>query len=224
MYSPKRRFRLFRDTAWTGGGDKITPSLTTSLTAYNNAATGAWVKITATEYAALRVNVSGISVAGATDATIAAIGTITNFTTGSLIFTNIVTGGAPKIPANSYVFAVSFYTGANISTVKVYANDSTSSYTNFTQIGGTLPTTSAGTLNYYVLKGVSTTTAATDGNIAMHSTDNINHGFKQNVGAAGVRYTSGPAPTPAYVLNSSFGTGTASAFSLQALTTTSKQW
>lgn len=221
MYSPKRRFRLFRTF---GPFDRITPSLTTSLTAYNNAANGVWVKITASEYSALKTNVSGINVAGATDATIAAIANNTNFTTGSLMFTNIVSSSTPAIPANSYMFAVSLYTGANISTVKVYANNSTSSYTNFTQVGGTLPTTSAAALSYYVLKGASTPTSTSDGNFAMHSTDNINHGFKQSVGAAGVRYLSLGTPSTSTTLSSSFGTGTAAAFAIQALTTTSKQW
>lgn len=182
MYSPKRRFRLFRTF---GPTDAITPSLTTSLSAYTAAATGSWVKITSTEYAALKTNVGGLSVAGATDETITAIGTNTNFTTGSLMFTNIISSTTPKIPANSYVFAVSLYTGAAISTVKVYANNSTSSYTNFTQIGGTLPATSSGALSYYVLKGATTPTATSDGNFAMHSGDNIYHGFKQNVGLPG---------------------------------------
>jgi hypothetical protein len=225
MYSPKRRLKLFRDPAWTGGGeDKIAQSLTANLATYTAAADGDWVKITSGEYAAVRTNVTGINVAGATDATLAAIGINTNFTSGSLMFTNIVSSASPMIPANSYVFAVSLYTGANLSSVKVYANDSTSSYTNFVQIGGTLPLTTSGTLSYYVLKGAETPTAVTDGNFAMHSTSNIVHGFKQNVGAAGIRYTSTGTPTPSSALNSSFGTGTAAAFSLQALTTTSKQW
>jgi hypothetical protein len=218
MYSPKRRFRLFRVF---GPTDRITPSLTTSLTAYTNAASGSWVKITSGEYTALQTNVSSTTLAGATAATITAIGTTTNFTTGSLLFTNIVSSATPAIPANSYVYAVSFYYNGTNSTVSVYANNSTSSYTNFTKVGGTLPTTTAG-LNYYVLKGASTPTASSDGNLAMWHDDNVNHGIKQSIGAAGLRYVTTGTPSSSSTLSSSFGN--ASAFALQALTTTSKQW
>ena len=220
MYSPKRRMRLFRSPAWSGG-DKIEQSLTTSLSAYTSASAGSWVKITSTEYAALQTNVGSTTTAGATSATMTAIGTGTNFTSGSLLFTNVVSSATPAIPANSYVYAVFFYyTGTN-STVAVYANNSTSSYTNFTKVGATLPTTTAGN-NYYVLKGASTTTATSEGNLAMWNDSNISHGFKQNIGAAGVRYTTTSTPSSSSTLSSSFGN--AAAFSLQALTTTSKQW
>jgi hypothetical protein len=221
MYSPKRRFRLFRDPAWAGGGDAIAESLTTSLSAYNSASDGSWIKITSDEYTELQSNVGSTSVAGATASTMTAIGTSTNFTVGSLIFTNVVSAATPAIPANSYVYAVSFYFNGTNSTVSVYANDSTSSYTNFTKVGATLPTTTAG-LNYYVLKGSSTTTASSDGNLAMWHNTNVSHGFRQSIGAAGVRHTSTATPSSSSTLSSTFGN--ASAFSLQALTTTSKQW
>jgi hypothetical protein len=218
MYSPKRRFRLFRAF---GPTDRITPSLTTSLSAYTAASDGAWVKITASEYSTLKTNVSGTSPAGATDATMTAIGTSTNFTTGSLLFTNVVSSATPAIPANSYVYAVSFYYNGTNSTVSVYANSSTSTYTGFTKVGGTLPATTAG-LNYYVLKGASTPTSSSAGNLAMWHTDNVNHGVKTNVGASGMRYTTTSTPSSSSTLSSTFGS--AAAFSLQALTTTSKQW
>lgn len=221
MYSPKRRLRLFRDPAWAGGGDKISESLSTSLAAYTAAADGSWVKITSGEYATLQTKVSGTTRAGATDSTMTAIGTSTNFTTGSLFFTNVVSAATPAIPANSYVYAVFFYYNGTNSTVSVYANNSTSSYTNFTKVGGTLPSTTAGN-NYYVLKGASTTTASVDGNLAMWHNNNINHGVKANIGASGMRHTTTSTPSSSSTLSSSFGN--AAAFSLQALTTTSKQW
>ena len=220
MYSPKRRFRLFRSF---GPVDRIAPSLTTSLSAYTAAGTGSWVKITSTEYTALQTNVSGTTPAGATAATMTAVGTSTNLTTGSVLFTSIVSPATPAVPANSYVYAVSFYYNAINTDVRVYANDSTTSYTNFTQIGGSLPTTTAGT-NYYVLKGASTPTSNVDGNLAMWHNDILNQGFKQNVGGVGVRYTTTSTPSSSSSLSTVFATGTAGAFSLQALTTTSKQW
>jgi hypothetical protein len=218
MYSRKRRFRLFRAF---GPVDNITLSLTTSLSSYNAAANGTWVKITSGEYTALQTNVSGTTPAGATAATMTAIATSTNFTTGSLFFTNIVSSATPAIPANSYVYAMSFYFNAVNSGISVYANDSTSSYTNFTKIGSTLPTTTAG-LNYYVLKGASTPTASTTGNLAMWSNDNINHGFKASIGASGVRYVSTSTPSSSSTLSGSYALS--AAFAIQGLTTTSKQW
>ena len=221
MYSPKRRFRLFRDAAFTGGGDKIADSLTTSLSSYNSASDGSWVKITSAEYTTLQTNVSDTSLAGTTAATYSAIGTSTNFTAGSLIFTNIVGSATPAIPANSYVYAVAFYFNGTNSSISVYANDSTTSYTNFSKVGGTLPTTSAGD-NYYVLKGSSSVTATTSGNLALWSNDNVRHGFKQSISASGVRHTTTASPSTSTTLSSQFLNS--AAFSLQALTTTSKQW
>lgn len=217
MYSPKRRVRVRKGLFV----DQITSSLTTSLSAYTAAANNTWVKITSTEYTALQTNVSGTTPAGATAATMTAIGIATNFNTGSIFFTNVVSSATPAVPANSYVYAISFFYNGTNADVRVYANDSTTSYTNFTQLGGSLPTTTAG-MNYYVLKGASTPTASSDGNVAMWHTDNINHGIRQNVGASGLRYLATSTPSSSTSLSSTFGN--AAAFSLQALTTTSKQW
>lgn len=210
------------DPAWSGGGgDKIAESLTTSLSAYEAAADGAWIKITSSEYTDLQTNVRSTTLAGATASTVTSIGTATNFTTGAVFFTNVVSAATPAIPANSYVYAVSFYYNGVNAGVSVYANDSTSSYTNFTKIGATLPTTTAG-YNYYVRKGVSVTNAASDGNLAMWHNDNVNHGVKTNVGASGLRYLFTSSPSSSSSLSSSYGNS--AAFSIQALTTTSKQW
>jgi hypothetical protein len=221
MYSPKRRFRLFRHPAWAGGGDQIAASLTTSLSSYTAATDGDWVKITSGEYATLQTNVAATSLAGTNAATYTAIGTSTNFTTGSLLFTNIVGANTPAVPANSYIYAIAFYFNGTNSTVAVYANDSTTSYTNFSKIGATLPTTTAGN-NYYVLKNATAVTASTTGNLAMWHNDNVKHGFKSLISAGGVQYRSTSTPSSSTVLSSSFANS--AAFSLQALTTTAKQW
>lgn len=220
MYSPKRRLRLFRSPAFTSG-DNIAKSLSTNLTSYTNAADGSWVKITPSEYTALQTNVSGTTLAGTTAATYTAIGTSTNFTTGSLIFTNIVGSATPAIPANNYVYAVSFYFNGTNSGISVYANNSTTTYTNFSKVGETLPTTTAGD-NYYVLKGSSSVTASSNGNLALWSNDNIKHGFKQGISASGVRYTTTAAPNTSTTLSSQFLNS--AAFSIQGLTTATKQW
>ena len=220
MYSRKRRFRLFRNPPWAAS-DNIAKSLSTSLSAYNSAESGSWVKITSTEYNDLQTNVSGTSFAGTTPSTYSTIGTSTNFTSGSLIFTNIVSSATPSIPSNSYIYAVAFYFNGVNSSISVYANSSTTSYTGFSKIGGTLPTTTTGN-NYYVLKGGSNLTT-TSGNFAMWSNDNVKHGFGIVSDAVGVRYTTTASPSSATSLSSSY-TSFPSAFSLQALTTTSKQW
>lgn len=221
MYSPKRRLRLFRHPGWDGGGDKLEASLTTSLSAYTSASDGSWVKITASEYSALQTNVGSTTIAGATPSTMTTIGTNTNFTSGAVFFTNVVSSATPAIPANSYLYAISFYFNGTNAGVSVYANGSTTSYTNFTKVGGTLPTTTVG-LNYYVLKGVSAVTATSAGNLAMWHNDNVRHGVGINIGAGGLRYLFTSSPSSSSTLSSSYGN--ASAFSLQALTTTSKQW
>jgi hypothetical protein len=207
-----------------GPADRIADFLTTSLSAYTSATKGSWVRITSNEYTSLSSNISNTSIAGANSNVITAIGTDDKFWNGPLMFTNIVSSNTPAIPANSYLYAVQFrYNTAN-SNVQVYANDSTTSYTNFSQVGSDLPVTTSG-YNYYVLKGASNTTASTDGNFAMWQANNFYQAWLLNVGGAGVRYKgtlTGPAPGPSLIISSNFASS--SAFAMQALTTTSKQW
>jgi hypothetical protein len=179
------------------------------------------VKITSGEYATLQTKVADTTLVGTTAATYTAIGTNTNFTTGPLLLTNVVGASTPAVPANSYIYAVAFYYNGTTSSFAAYANDSTTSYTNFSKIGATLPTTTAGN-NYYVLKNPGNVTAPTTGNFAMWSTEVLNHGFKQSVSASGIRYTTTGTPSSSSTLSSTFGN--ASAFSIQGLTTTAKQW
>lgn len=206
----------------SGSGDKIAASLTTSLAAYNSAATGAWVKITAAEYISLQSNVSGTSVAGLTTTNLNGIST-TNFTSGSLSFCNISSAGAPSIQANQYVYAFALYTGGTFSDIRVYANNSTTSYTNFSQLGGVLPTTTSGSRNYYVLKGVSTVSAASAGLLAASTASVLLMGFSTSAGGVGVRYSSTVPLTTSTTMTTSFTTGT-SAFAIQCLTTGTIQW
>lgn len=205
------------------GGDQIAASLTTSLAAYNAASAGTWIKITSTEYANLQTNVSGTSVAGLTTAALNGIST-TNFTTGSLSFCNIKGGSAPSIAANQYVYAFAMYMGGGtLSDIRVYANNSISVYSGFTQLGGVLPTTTASSRNYYVLKGVSAVSAATEGLLAASTASILLFGFSTGAGAVGVRYTSTVPLASGTTLASQFVSGT-SAFAIQCLTTATKQW
>ncbi len=203
-------------------GDRIAASLTTSLAAYTAAATGAWVKITAAEYTTLQTNVTGTSVAGLTTTNLNSIAS-TNFTSGQLSFCNRSAAGAPAILASQYVYAFAVYTGSILSDIRVYANNSTSTYSGFNQLGGVLPSTTGSARNYYVLKGVSTISAATDGLLAASTTNVLPMGFSQSAGGSGMRYTSTVPLINSTNLTGLYTTGS-SAFAIQCLTTGTIQW
>jgi hypothetical protein len=206
------------------GGDQIAASLTTSLAAYNAASAGSWVKITITEYTNLQTNVTETSVAGLATANLNTINS-TNFTSGGLSFCNISSANTPSIAANQFVYAFAVYVGGTaLSDIRVYANNSTTLYTNFTQLGGILPATSPiNSRNYYVLKGVAAVTAATAGLLAASTANVLPMGFSQTAGGTGVRFVSTQPLITSTTLNSSFTNGS-SAFGIQCLTTGTKQW
>lgn len=220
MYSPKRRFRLFR------GVDQIAASLTTSLSAYRSAANGTWVSITATEYSTLQTNVANTSL-GATTAAQLNLAISGAFSASPFIVTNIVDANCPAIPANSYVYAVCYrYGRAGDSGMQLYRNTASTVYSNFTQIGGDLPATVAG-YNYAVLKDTASTAVATSGLAALFA----------NTAAPQYLYFKPPATAPATV-NARYlvtaGPITTSTtistqynqinFMFQTLSTTAKQW
>lgn len=217
MYSRKRLVGVTRRSQI----DAIAQSLTTSASAYTSASAGSWVKITSAEYTALQTNVSNMTIAGTTAATYTSIGTSVGVASGGLAVTNVVGSGTPAIPANSYVFAVSIYYAGTNSSVRFFANNSISSYTNFSQIGGVLPTTTSGD-NYYVLKGASSVTASSAGNLLVWVDQAINLGGKPFV-ANDIRFlnTATPPTTGSSISNPA---GNNNAVAIQALTTTSKQW
>lgn len=68
MYSPKRRFKLFRTFVTV---DALRLQLTTSLAAYDAASTNDWVKITQSEYANIFSNIAGATKRGNTDVQVA---------------------------------------------------------------------------------------------------------------------------------------------------------
>jgi hypothetical protein len=207
-----------------GSGDKILDSLTTSAAAYTAASANTWIKITETEYNTMQTKVTGTTLAGATDATITAIGANTNFTTGGLAFYNQTSATTPAIPANTYLYAFKMYINATISNMQVYANNNSDTSANgFVAQGGVLPTSTAG-YNYYVLKGVANVNyAAAPTSLLLWTSNVLPMGFKQNVGASGVKHAaSSTAITVSTNVNSTFGN--ASAFAIQGLCTTTKQW
>ncbi len=208
----------------TGSGDKILDSLTTSAAAYTAASSGSWVKITDAEWTTVQTNVTGTNKSGTTDATFTSIGNSTNFTVGALAAYNQTSAASPAIPANNYLYGFRIYINSARSDLRVYANNSSDTSVNgFVQRGGTLPTSTAG-INYYVLKGVSAVINASAATSLLFFTGEVLLvGFKQAVGASGIKYdSSATPPTSSTNINSSFGNG--SAFAIQGLSTASKQW
>lgn len=220
MYSPKRRFRLFRARE-----DNIAKSLTTNLSAYNSAANGTWVAITSSEYSALQSNVSSTSLGGTTASQLG-LASQAGFTFSKYIATNIADANCPAIPANSYVYAACYrYATAGHTGMQLYRNTASNVYSNFTQVGGDLPTTVAG-YNYAVLKDTNATPVATAGLAAMFVNTTSPQSFIFKTSSATptantrVLITSGPITTSTNLTTSS----TQINFMYQTLSTTSKQW
>ncbi len=207
-------------------GDKIADSLTTSLSAYNSASAGSWVKITSTEYTALQTNVTGTNKIGATD-TIMSAAASSSFGSQNLQVANAVGTNTPVIPANQYIFAFSMKNTAAVSGIRVLANkNSASPATGYSYVGNVLPTTTTG-INYFVLKGSSTTNGATAGVLGMwalsnscSNLQNISGGTGLGVGY-GIYYSWPVNPPTSGTLNLLSGNR---AFAIQALTTDTKQW
>lgn len=225
MYSLKRRLRLFRDPAFTGG-DAIAESLTTSLSAYTAAANGTWVAITSTEYAALQTNVSNTSL-GATTASQLGLTGQAGFTFSKFIVTNIASTNCPAIPANSYLYAVCYrYANAGDTGMQLYRNTASNVYSNFTQVGSNLPATVNG-YNYAVLKDTTSTPVVSASLAALfaNTTRPQSLVFKTDTtppSTVSTRYlvTNGPITT-----STSIGTTFNQInFMYQTLSTTVKQW
>ena len=227
MYSPKKRFRLFRDPAFTGGTNNIITSLTTSLDTYNAAANGSWVSITSNEYVALQANVSNTSI-GMTTNSLLAVSSNGNFSATAFIATNVVDANCPAIPANSYVYAAVYrYAAAGQSGIQLYQNTASNVYSNFTRIGSNLPTTVAG-YNYVVLKDASSLVVTPSiVSIYTNTASASNLSFKTpgtQPTTVSSRYanvnTNVPITTSTNLSTSFPGLN----FAIQTLSTTSKQW
>lgn len=230
MYSPKRRFRLVWHPGWSGANDNIANALTTSLSAYNSASIGDWVKITSTEYNSLKTSVLNTSLIGLSDAQFA-LAVNGNFAGASNTFMAVNTADAthsPAIPADAYLYAISFrYNTTTSSTIEAYTNTNSASYTGWVKLGPTLPTTTVG-VNYYVRKRPATTNGATAGLLSMYSGSGgglyfayKNYAITPNPVTG--RYRLNPEPISSSTnLNTSIN---GLSFAIQGLaTTTSNQW
>ncbi len=212
-------------------GDKIVDSLTTSLTTYNAASNGQWVKITQTEYDTMSSNVTGTTKASANDSVFNLATSGTFFSSGSnIIGLNATGANCPAIPASNYMYGLKIRTANAVSNVKVFTNNNTVTQpSSFTQVGSILPTTTASSaVNYYVLKGVNSINATTAGTVALHIDGSPNMlGWGQNAGGYGVRYLyfpiSGCNVNINTIVNANLNLGTTS-LAIQCLTTATKQW
>lgn len=225
MYSPKRKLRLFRSPGWSSS-DNIAKSLTTSLSAYNSASNGTWVSITSNEYTALQTNVSNTTIGMTTTAQLALCSNGT-YSSSAYIATNVVDAYAPAIPANSYVYAAVYrYALAGQTGIQFYRNTASNVYSNFTQVGGDLPTTING-YNYVVLKDTNATAVSSASLMSVYTnTANPVYFLYKHFGTVpttvNARYlvTAGPITTSTNVSTIASGI----TFAIQTLSTTSKQW
>jgi hypothetical protein len=224
-------------------GDTIISSLSTSLSAYNSANTGDWVAITLSEWDSLKTNITGTTLAGASQTmmtTTTSLGSgLANSATSAIVSNNVESPRSVGIPANSYIYGFSVRFGSNLGTsFGVFANTSTTSNTGFNQLGNLIPSLINGT-NYFVQKGVSNTNGGTAGLLGFFTGTKLDYPNVSFPGSAAyVRFigdnnAANPLikwhlfndtsiPTSSTVLGGSLNNyGT---FCIQALTTTTKQW
>lgn len=225
--------------------DAIVASLSTSLTAYNNAAPDEWITITQSEYNLLTNNVTGTTKVGISDTYFNAA-TYSGLTQDkAAIVANSASVNTPAIPANSYLYAFAVkWSGAQPGiNLQVYSNSNSSSNTGFNPVGSVLPNTSSGggfIINYYVRKSVSNTNGTNPGLLSIFTSTKMDYpspwvgsggylGFYQNFSVNnGMLYNvyvpanSADVPTSSTVLNGNItGYG---AFAIQGLATQTKQW
>jgi hypothetical protein len=227
-------------TTTTVNADKIIQSLSTSLSTYNAANTDDWVKITSAEYALLKTNVSGTSVAGMTDVNMsnATNSTLTATDQSVIVYNNAANPGTPAIGANTYLyaFAIKYGQATPATDARVFTNTNTASKTGFNQVGSVLPTTTTGgpafAISYYVRKGVSSVNGVTDGLLSVFTGQTANSaiplafltgiasGYKMNylLFSPGA---SGGIPTSSTIISTQIPS---QAFAIQGLTTATKQW
>lgn len=189
--------------------DDIAFILSTSLNAYETAATGEWVQISAGEYNNLSSRIFDVSKTGQFESTF-------------VISSNISTGGADYTVSNnngllmseaSYLFAFKYYTsGNNTQGCKVKLSE-TSHQNNFEAVGSDLPSHNSG-YNYFVLKGNDSPTNAM-AYLGIYGSNTIGYRF---INSASVYfYESGDAQDLS-------NTNDARSYLYQGLSTTVKQW
>ena len=211
--------------------DKIYLSLTTTAATYKAAPVNTWVKITSTEYAALKTNITGLTTCGANDSAMGL--SYSSNISNRIIAANRYNGtNTVAIPVNNYLFAVQFiYAKNGEANNRIYTNADSSLKTGYVQQGGLLPATTVSLdglkeKQYYVLKGVSSVASASSAtSFAIYdATTDISNGIQISSGLSGAITTdyvySASVPTSSTSLSSSI----AWVLGLQGLSASSVQW
>lgn len=132
-------------------GDQIASQLTTSLTSYNAASVGSWVKITSGEYSRIASNVSGATKKGNNDTQISTRDVLTGYANQWIAF------GASSIPtfqidSGEYVIAMITEAWNNSGGTSQLGYTTTFLGSAITNIGGTAGPSSGGVRDYFVRK------------------------------------------------------------------------
>lgn len=210
--------------------DKILASLSRNRQAYIDASDGSWIAITFFEFTALSSNITGTFKGMATDSIMGAAN-VANFPgtgTSAIIATNQSNSNCPPIPANSYVYAVGYrYAMSGQTGIQVFQN-TTTGFSNFTQLGGNLPTT-AGTTNCAVFKNKAAfrNPIAAETLLALYTNTAPAYMMMYKPAATPPTTTTGKyllAPGTITTSTDLATTFTSGAFAIQTLSTTVKQW
>lgn len=189
--------------------DDIAFILSTSLNAYETAADGEWIQISAGEYSNLASRILGVDKTGQLD---------NNFDNSE----SIIIGGADftvsnnnglHMPEASYLFSFRYYTNENNNQGCKVKLSETSHQTNFETVGSNLPTHDFG-YNYFVLKG---NNSATNDLAYLGIYESNTIGYKLINPASVYFYESGDAEDLS-------NTNDARSYLYQGLSTTVKQW
>lgn len=155
--------------------DMIRNNLSTSQSTYDNASDGDWITVTGEEYNALATALSSVTKSGMPDADFL----VSNATLGWSNFghvTSLAGTSVNKVPSGSYLFAFKFIRHeSNNSTGSRVKLSETSETDGFENIGTALPDASgsSSSIHYYVLKGNSTATTATDSYVGFYCDANV---------------------------------------------------
>jgi len=158
----------------SGGSDQIQANLTTSLAAYNAAAPGTWLLITAAEFAALESNLLAVTRSGTTAAEFNT--PPAGFNWGAATSAN---AGSP-MPEGSYLFAFKYRPGGAKALGDKIKISNSGPLSGYADVGSVLPAHSGSTV-HFVLKGSSTATAAA-AFLGYFTLNNAQVGFKNNGG------------------------------------------
>lgn len=144
--------------------DFIRNNLSTSQSAYDAASDGDWITVTEAEYNALATGLSAVTRSGMPEASFLLSNT-SSFWSSNPHVTALAGTSVDKVPSGSYLFAFKFIRyESNTSTGSRVKLSETSETDGFENIGTALPDASGSesSIHYYVLKGNSTATTATN--------------------------------------------------------------